>query len=154
MKQLLALLTTIFVASCSTPKDSLQVQQYHLRESMFQENNDPMVRGEVQRRLHGAITLAERREKIGQYYTVSYCRSREESQANAAPVKIIFEYQQAVTASAIKRMEKSVSCTDEQEVEFAVVGEDYAKNGRVLTWRVRVMEGEQVLAEKRSYLWR
>jgi hypothetical protein len=148
------LLLLFLILACAKQEPDLQVRQYHLRESMFAENNDPMVRGEIQRRLHGAVTIEERRKKAGQYYDVTWNRGEVGKYAAEVPVRVVFEYQQASTASLVKRMTRDLSCRQRCEVDFAIKGDDYTKNGRVLTWRVSVEEQGRVVAKKQSYLWR
>jgi hypothetical protein len=38
-------------------------------------------------------------------------------------------------------------------VEFAVIGEDFTKGGKVLAWKATVTRGKRVLATRQSYLW-
>jgi hypothetical protein len=140
--------------SCAKQEPSLQVRQYHLRESMFDENNDPMVRGEIQRRLHGAITVEERRKKAGQYYDIKWNRGEVRKHSNEVPVRVTFEYQQTRTASLVKRMSRDLHCRENCDVEFAIKGDDYINNGRVLAWRITVEEMGQIVAKQQSYLWR
>jgi hypothetical protein len=154
VKFALFIFSPFLLLSCAKQAADLQVRQYHLRESMFDENNDPMVRGEIQRRLHGAVTVAERRQKVGQYYDVQWNRGELGKKSKEVPVRIIFEYQQAGTASLIKRQVRDLRCREKCAVEFAIKGEDYAKNGRILTWRILVEEQGRVVAKEQSYLWR
>lgn len=128
----------------------LTVKQYHLRENMFDENNDLMARGEVQRLLHGAVTVEERRQKVGQYYQVIWKQPREQER----PVEFVFEYLQAGSGSKIKRLVQKGTVSTQAEVFFTITGNDYQKNGRVLAWRASVKRDGEVLATKRSYMWR
>ncbi|TAE91525.1 MAG: hypothetical protein EAZ81_06040 [Verrucomicrobia bacterium] len=97
MKWLLAL-ALIVLASCSGDPQGLTVKQYHLRESMFRENNDLMARGEVQRLLHGAVTVEERLQKVGQYYHVIW----NDDSYRGQEVEVVFEYLQAASGSKVK----------------------------------------------------
>jgi hypothetical protein len=38
--------------------------------------------------------------------------------------------------------------------EFAVIGDDYFKGGKVLAWRASVRRGGRELASRQSYLWK
>lgn len=149
MKQLFALLC-LCLASCVSDPMGLTVKQYHLRENMFDENNDLMARGEVQRLLHGAVTVEERRQKVGQYYQVIWKQPREQER----PVEFVFEYLQAGSGSKIKRLVQKGTVSTQAEVFFTITGNDYQKNGRVLAWRASVKRDGEVLATKRSYMWR
>jgi hypothetical protein len=128
----------------------LTVKQYHLRENMFSENNDLMARGEVQRLLHGAVTVEERRQKVGQYYHMIWKQPTDKPR----PVEFVFEYLQAGSGSQVKRQVQKGTVLSQAEAHFAITGHDYQKNGRVLAWRASVKRDGQVLATKRSYMWR
>lgn len=149
MKQLFALLCLCLVSCVSDPM-GLTVKQYHLRESMFDENNDLMARGEVQRLLHGAVTVEERRQKVGQYYHVIW----KQPTAKPSAVEFVFEYLQAGSGSKVKRQVQKGTVVSQAEAHFAITGNDYQKNGRVLAWRATVKRNGEVLATKRSYMWR
>ncbi len=149
--KLLLLLLCLPMISCVTVKDGLTVKQYHLREDMFDEDDDLMVRGEVQRILHGAVTMEERKEKIGQYYHVIW---KEEGQW-PQPVELVFEYLQAASGSKVKTMVRKGNCHEGQfDAYFSVAGHDYQKNGRVLAWRISAKRNNKELARKQSYMWR
>lgn len=149
MKQLFALLC-LCLASCVSDPMGLTVKQYHLRENMFDENNDLMARGEVQRLLHGAVTVEERRQKAGQYYHLIWKQPEEQQR----PVEFVFEYLQAGSGSKIKRQVQQGTVAKKAEAFFTITGTDYQKNGRVLAWRASVKRDGEVLATKRSYMWR
>lgn len=111
-----------------------------------------MVRMEKERRLRGAVSMAERRQRLGQYYTVLW---NDPNGAGSGPVEVVFEYQQGASASRVKRITRTFPATDTQgSASFAIVGEDFFKNGRVLAWQVRLLRGGRELASNRSYLWR
>lgn len=149
MKQWLVLLSLLMV-SCVSDPIGLTVKQYHLREKMFEQNDDLMARGEVQRLLHGAVTIEERQQKVGQYYHAIWKQSTSKEQ----PIEVVFEYLQAGTGSKIKRLVKSGSATNRFDAYFTIAGHDYSKNGRVLAWRTTVRSGGTVVASKQSYMWR
>lgn len=111
-----------------------------------------MVRMEKERRLRGAISMEERRQRLGQYYTILWSDPKGKG---LGPVEVVFEYRQGASGSRVKRMTKSFPAGDVQgSAAFAVAGDDYFKNGRVLAWQAKVFRGGTELAAKRSYLWR
>jgi hypothetical protein len=111
-----------------------------------------MVRMEKSRRLHGAISMEQRRQRLGQYYTIHW---HDSAGAGQGPVEVMFEYQQGATASLVKRMHKSFpAAASHGTAEFAVIGDDYFQGGRVLAWKATVTRGGRELASRRSYLWR
>ena len=36
---------------------------------------------------------------------------------------------------------------------FAVIGDDYLNDGRIISWRCLLIEKGRIVAENRSYLW-
>lgn len=130
----------------------MQVRQYHLRtidaEDMRQA---PMVRGEQMYRMRGAVSREERRQRLGQYYSIHW---KKDSNAEAA-VKIIMDYHQAATGAKVLTMSQDLPAAETSGlVEFSVSGESYRTGGRVLAWRIRMMSGKEVISEKRSYMWK
>lgn len=110
-----------------------------------------MVKMEKLRRLHGSVSMAERAQKLGQYYTLVW---NDEAGVGQGDVELILQYQQGATGSRIKRMMNTFpSGESEGKVEFSIVGEDYKKNGRVLAWKATLQRGKRVIATRQSYLW-
>ena len=149
MKVFLSLLSLLMV-SCASDPQGLTVKQYHLRENMFEQNDDQMARGEVQRLLHGAVTVEERQQKIGQYYHVIW----QQPVGKPEPIEVVFEYLQAGSGSKVKRLVQNGSVMLRSDAYFTIAGNDYRKNGRVLAWRVTVKRSGSILASKQSYMWR
>jgi hypothetical protein len=111
-----------------------------------------MVRMEKGRRLRGAVSMEERRQRLGQYFTVLWS---DPGGAGSGGVEVHFEYQQGASASRIKRMSRSFPASDTSgTAEFAVIGDDYFKGGKVLAWRASVRRGGRELASRQSYLWK
>lgn len=149
--QLSAMLVVVLLGACSsTPDEALSVRQFHLRKADVAGKKDaPMVRGEQMYRLKGAVTLEERKERLGDYYTVTWAA------LGAQPTRVVMDFQQAATGAKVIRMSQDLpAAASEGKVEFQVTGDAYHQGGRVLSWRIRLLQGETVLAEKRSYLWR
>ena len=144
----LLLLLVVLISSCGTQEMGLQVKQYHLRERMFEEDSDPMARGEVRRFLHGCVTVEEKLQKVGQYYHVIF--RQDETQA----VETIFEYRQAATGSKVIRSSRKSPASKEIHEYFAINGDSYRKKGRVLAWRVRIISHGKTIASEHSYMWR
>ena len=110
-----------------------------------------MVRGEQMHRMRGAVTIEERSQRLGQYYSVSW----KNDGSTTGPLKIVMDYQQSATGSKVLTMSKDLPAGEAAgRVEFIVSGESYRTNGRVLAWRIRMMSGSKVISEKRSYMWR
>jgi hypothetical protein len=147
----LALLASVFLAACAAPPEPLVVKQFQLRDQVTKNSDEPMIRMEKARRLRGAVSLEERRQRLGQYYTALWS---DPAGAGRGPVEVIFQYQQGASASRVKRMTKEFPATDQAgKAEFAVIGDDYFERGRVLAWKMTLQRGKTVVATRQSYLW-
>lgn len=140
----------LLLSSCGS-HEMLEVQQFHLRETDSGKVGevDAMVRGEMNKRLYGAVTAAARENRLGQYYDVNWRQLSGE-----LPVGVVFEYRQAATGSQILRVERNFDRAVTGATSFEVTGENYQKNGRVTAWQITLLEGGAEKASRRSYLWR
>ncbi len=121
----------------------------HLREIDPSTDDDPMVRGERMRRLHGAVGVREQVERLGYYYSVFW---RDESAPG--PVEVVFEYRQGATGSRVRRMSQVFPAEETAgKAEFSITGEVYQKGGKVLAWRCRLLREGREVASRHSYLW-
>ncbi len=151
MKLLSSLLVALLLGACAGPPEALVVKQFQLRDQVRNPKDEPMVRMEKERHLHGAVSMAERRQRLGQYYTLLW---HDPAGAGHGPVEVVFQYQQGATASLVKHMTKSFPASETKGVaDFAVIGDDYFKGGRVLAWKATLRRGGRELATRRSYLW-
>lgn len=139
------------MVACSGPPETLVIKQFQVRDQVRKVGDDPMVRMEKERHLLGAVSMEERRQRLGQYYTL---RWNDPAGVGKGDVRVVFLYQQGATGSLVKRMTRDFSSsTQEGMAEFAVIGDDYFKGGKVLTWKATVTRGGRELASKQSYLW-
>ncbi|MCX6876363.1 MAG: hypothetical protein NTW21_21520 [Verrucomicrobia bacterium] len=137
--------------ACAGQNDLLEVKLFKLKDQKDEVIGDPMIRCEKQRRLHGAVSVAERNARLGAYYTILWNDPRG---LGSGEVEVLFEYQQGATASEVKRMAKRFGSTESSgKVEFAIIGDDFLKHGRVLAWRATLSRGGRNLATKTSLLW-
>lgn len=151
MNPLCGLLVILLLLGCAGPKPPLAVKQFQLRDQVRNTGDEPMVRMEKQRRLRGAVTMAERRQRLGQYYTLLW---HDPAGAGQNPVEVVFQYQQGATASRVKRMTREFpAAAADGTAEFAVIGDDYFNGGRVLSWKATLRRGGRELATRQSYLW-
>jgi hypothetical protein len=145
------LIPLFFLAACAGPTPPLVVKQFKMLDYNIDASPDPMVRGEKQRRLFGAVTAAERRERLGAYYTILWS---DPQAVGKGEIEIVFEYQQGATASKVKRLSQRFQPTESSgKVEFFIIGSDYFKNGRVLAWKTTLSRGGRVIATEKSHLW-
>ncbi|MEI6673739.1 MAG: hypothetical protein WCO57_01040 [Verrucomicrobiota bacterium] len=139
------------LGACARQPQPLVVKQFKILDHKIDLDSDPMVRCEQQRRLHGAVSIAERNARLGVYYTLLW---NDPAGAGAGDVELLFEYQQGATASLVKRLVKRFNSSESSgEVEFAIIGNDYIKNGRVLAWKTTLRRGNRILATRQSHLW-
>ncbi len=147
----LLLLLLVLPAACAGKKTPLVVKQFKMLNQQTDTIEDPMVRGDKQRRLYGAVSMAERASRLGAYYTILWDLP---PHAPAGETEVLFEFQQGATASLIKRMvQRFPASQNSGKVEFAIIGQDYLKNGRVLAWKATLSRGGQAIATRKSLLW-
>ncbi len=148
MKLLPATALCLALAACSGPMEPLTVKQFTLRDQDSGVVDDPMVQNEKLRRLYGAVSIEERKQRLGQYYTVLW-------NADAGAEKeIVFRYQQGGSGSRIKEMRRTLPAGQAQgKEEFTVIGDNYFENGRVLAWKIDLTANGETIASKQSYLW-
>lgn len=146
-----SLLAVLCLGACTGPREPLVVKQFQLRDEKRNPGDDPMVRMEKERRLRGAVSMTERRERLGQYYTMVWS---DPNGAGQGDVALVFEYQQGATASRVRRSVTNFPSSDaEGTAEFAVIGSNYFEGGKVLAWKATLQRGKQVIATRQSYLW-
>lgn len=145
-----AILTAVLVAACASPPP-LKVTTHVVRDQNHNgEGNDPMARNEKLRRLHGAVSMEERKNLLGAYYTIHW----KDADTKLGPASIAFEYQQGATGSSIKTVHRDFpKHSTSGKTEIAIIGDDYFQGGRVLAWRATLRRGNQIVATRQSYLW-
>lgn len=146
-----SVLAVLLLGACAGPREALVVKQFQLRDQAPGATDEPMVKMEKERHLHGAVSMAERRDRLGQYYTLLW---NDPAGAGRGGVELVFLYQQGASASRVKQMVKRFPSSDSGgTAEFAVTGDDYFKGGRVLAWKATLQRGKRVIASRQSYLW-
>lgn len=146
---LLSAISLLLLGACGSP-EALEVRPLHVRAIGDREVSDPMVRGEIQRRFHGAISIEEQGERLGYTYTVLW-----NDDATADAGEVVFEYQQGATGSRVKKMTHRIEAGKTSgRAEFGILGKNYLEGGRVLAWRCRLIRGGREVASRHSYLWR
>lgn len=145
MRVILAVFVLILV-SCSET-ETLRVRQFHLRDTEV-VNGHEFIRGEMSKRLHGAVTLEEREARKGQYYDINW-----HGLGGVEPVTVIFEYRQASSGADEKMLKQVMPAAVQGHLELKVTGDAYLKGGRVLAWRITLLDGGKRVARKQSYLW-
>ena len=160
---LAALFGLIALTSCAADKhgykhadkQNLCVDKFTLRSIKIEDSSQGMVRGEQQKRLYGAVSIEDHKERIGQYYVVSWdLRNQHEINDWNGQVQVVFRYKQASTGSKIHTLSKLYPVgIKEDKWEIKNIGDEYVKNGRVLSWRADLIYGGQAITSRESYLW-
>jgi hypothetical protein len=152
----LLVITAIFsLISCASKSSGpggeiSKVKYYHLVPNEPILVDDPAINFERQHLLYGAVTKAEVYQRAGHYYSVFW-----QVTDRTQPVKVFFEYRQANNPLVTKTFEQEVKDIRRSNIsQFRVTGDSYLKEGRVNSWRVRVMRGKEELVSKQSFLWR
>lgn len=154
VRQMSLALALVMLAACSSasigPGGKIaKVKHYHLVPGTARQILDPAVAFERDHHLYGAVTRAETRGRLGQYYTVFW-----KADDRSSPVRVVFDYRQANTGLEVKSQEAAVEDIRRSNIsQFQVTGDEYHSGGRVTSWRVRVLRGREELAAQQSYLW-
>jgi hypothetical protein len=99
-------------------------------------------------RMYGAITEADRRQRYGNYFDFFWRAKR------PANVTVRLEYRQEKLRSFIQAREISyTNVKGTTKTEFAILGDDYFNDGRVIAWRCLLIENGRIVAQDLSYLW-
>ncbi|WP_205619011.1 hypothetical protein [Rubritalea marina] len=142
----------IFLAACSSAPDAVDVREYHLRDLERVNRDNPIIRAEQQKRLRGAVSYKERRDRLGQYYSVSWSLPHGHGNKD---VRVVFLYQQADTGHVVLTKEQRFTkSSGTKTCEFIFNGEEYRGKGRVLCWKVEAYADGDLIGSEQSYLWR
>jgi len=109
---------------------------------------DLMVAFERQRVNYGAVSGYDRGERYGHYYNI-YWRAKRK-----ADLTVRFEYRQENLGALVLAKEYYYPGVEgTHESKFSVIGDEYAEDGRVTSWRVLLIENGKVVGLHQSYLW-
>ncbi|MEM8955422.1 MAG: hypothetical protein AAGD22_14815 [Verrucomicrobiota bacterium] len=128
-----------------------KVKKYHLTEdaAKYRGAIDQMISFERKYRLWGTVTQEERNARLGQYFTFMW-RTKDKS----TPATIRFEYrQQATNAEILVREVEVTNVKGLNSTDVNIIGEEYAANGQVMSWRASIIRGGQTVASAQSFLW-
>ncbi|MGJ8634365.1 MAG: hypothetical protein ACSHX7_10635 [Luteolibacter sp.] len=144
----LPIIAACFLVSCA--REPLEVTLYTLRDENPLLEQDGFLRISKGKRLYGKVSMAERKELLGQYFTVAYAIPEEKMGQG----ELVFEFLQASTKSQVNTMRQPLP--DEKRKgrqEFAVIGKNYSEKGRVLAWKLYLKVDGETIATKQSFLW-
>lgn len=102
---------------------------------------------------YDAKTAKESALKIGDYYFVRWYDAHPEE-----PVRLVMHYTQAATGATKLlrelRLDEPRQGPKVMITRFFYTGEDRAKKGDVMTWKLELYSGGKLKDVRRSYLWR
>jgi hypothetical protein len=99
-------------------------------------------------RLFGAVTALDQRQRYGTYFDF-FWRAR-----RTADVRVRLEYRQEKLHAFVQAREVHyLGMRGTHRTEFAIIGDDFLDDGRVIAWRVSLIVNGRIVATKRSYLW-
>jgi len=110
--------------------------------------NNPGITGETAYRLYGAVTELDKRGRYGHYLDFFWRAKR------PAAVTVRLEYRQEKLRSFTQAREVSYpEAKGSHKTAFAILGDDFFSDGRLIAWRCLLIVNGRVVAEDRSYLW-
>jgi len=114
----------------------------------FVPTTDVSINFERARINHKVVTNVDRVQRVGNYLTFFWRATKR------ADLTLRLEYQQAKLGNYV--MAKEIDYPHfkgSHQSDFAVLGDDYTAAGRILAWRVLLIEGGKIVALSQSYLW-
>ena len=110
---------------------------------------DASVRFERDYRMFGAVTALDQRQRFGNYYTFFWVARRTGGCAGAAGVSAGKTPRLRPGAGdRLPAVRGAITRT-----EFAILGDDFYDDGRVIAWRASLIVDGRIVAVRRSYLW-
>jgi hypothetical protein len=108
-----------------------------------------LIQFERKRHTWGAITGYDYYSKTGQYFTFFWRATR------PANLTLRLEYRQANLKNYVQGREINYpNARGSHESEFPIVGDDYAENGAITSWRAILIENGVIVAFLQSASWR
>ena len=110
---------------------------------------DPSVDFERSYRLYGAVTELDKRRRYGDYLDFFWRAKR------PATITVRLEYRPEALHGATQAREVTYpNAKGSHKTAFAIIGDDFHADGRILSWRCLLIEKGRIVAETKSYLWR
>jgi len=148
--RLLPVFAAVALSACATkPQGFTKVKIYRLNPEAKITAVDPSIPFEHEHLLYGAVSRDDREARRGNYYTF-FWKVDDKSQ----PVKVRFEYRQAVSRSAVKQQELEIANVKGSNItKFQITGNEFQTAGKVLAWRAVLLQSGKEIATTRSSMW-
>ena len=127
-----------------------KVKEYFLDPAPphFSGQTNAAVAFERNYRMFGAVTALDQHQRFGTYFDF-FWRARRQ-----ADVRVRLEYRQEKLHAMVQAREVHYpEGRGSHHTEFAIVGDDFFDDGRVIAWRASLLVGNRIVAMRRSYLW-
>ena len=99
-------------------------------------------------RMFGVITALDAQQRFGNYFDF-FWRARRD-----ADVRVRLEYRQEKLHAFVQAREvRYPDARGHHRTEFAIIGDDFFDDGRVIAWRASLIVDGRIAAVTRSYLW-
>lgn len=145
------LLGTLCMTSCTVKSGAhiTKVNPYHLQPGVAPQTEEKMIDFEYRRKIYGAVTSKDYRDRYGNYYTIYWSADNQDQ-----PVTVRLQYRQAVTGPKIFVVEKVVDIPHRtNSTNFEIIGDDYSDRGAVTQWKASIVQDGAVVDEFKSFLW-
>ncbi len=114
----------------------------------YTAQSDPSVVFERNYHMFGAITALDQHQRYGTYFDF-FWRARRQ-----ADVRVRLEYRQEQLHAFVQAREvRYPEARGHYKTEFAIIGDDFFDDGRVIAWRASLIVNGRIVALTRSYLW-
>jgi len=99
-------------------------------------------------RLYGAVTALDQRQRFGTYFDFFWHARK------TADVRVRLEYRQEKLHAFVQAREVHyLHVRGTHRTEFAIIGDDFMDDGRVIAWRASLIVNGRIVDTTRSYLW-
>lgn len=146
-----ALVPVLF--SCAEQVSKIErIREIPLKTLAIPSEDVGMHRSQATYLLHGAVSNKERRQRLGQYYFITWYDADPDHAAT-----LVMMYRQGKTGSKV--MTKSISYPAGrkggiQTPVFEFIGEEAQTKGQILAWKLLLKDHHgKTITERHSYLW-
>ena len=141
----------VLLSSCASQPEAGfgKVKIYRLNPDRYDSSADAAIAFEHRHHMYGALTNEDREARRGNYYTFFWS-----TPDTTTPVTVKFEYRQSTTGFIIHTLQSQATPeSGTNTTKFQVTGDDFKRQGKVLSWKATLLQGGKVIGEKKSYMW-
>lgn len=148
----IAFILAFFCSCAQKPTAILDVREVPLKQIQRPADNTGMHRIQSNYLLYGAVSREDRKNRLGQYYFVTWQDSDPEKE-----LSLVMQYRQGKSGSKI--LSKSVHypsgrSAGEKTPVFEFIGDEVKNHGKVLSWRIQLQDAKgTTISSRQSFLW-